>query len=165
LMSALLGGRSPTARLDADIAAGFVDACWHVGRERGSAPGPGWPRPGTGPVEQLVDGHIPFPCARHQAPPAAPVQDGCGSGRRKRRTLIRTSMPLAPGEEAPGPGRPEGRRPERRWTPLAAAYPPRSTCRLYQNPAARLWLTGDVGMYKPTLLRTGARYDGAGCVR
>jgi hypothetical protein len=56
------------ARLNADIAAGFVDACWHVGREHGLAPGPGWPRPGTGPVEQLVDGHIPFPCARHQAP-------------------------------------------------------------------------------------------------
>jgi hypothetical protein len=28
-------------------------------------------------------------------------------------------------------------------------------CCLHQNPAARLWLTGDVGMYKPTLLRTG----------
>jgi len=72
------------ARLNAGIAAGFVDACWHVDRERGSAPGPGWPRPGTGPVEQFVDGHIPFPCACRQAlsPPhpsntvAAPATEG-----------------------------------------------------------------------------------------
>jgi len=26
---------------------------------------------------------------------------------------------------------------------------------MYQNPAARLWLIEDVGMYKPTVLRTG----------
>jgi hypothetical protein len=26
---------------------------------------------------------------------------------------------------------------------------------MYQNPAARLWLIEDMGMYKPTLLRTG----------
>jgi hypothetical protein len=26
---------------------------------------------------------------------------------------------------------------------------------MYQNPAARLWLIEDVGMYKPTILRTG----------
>jgi hypothetical protein len=26
---------------------------------------------------------------------------------------------------------------------------------MYQNPAARLWLIEDAGMYKPTVLRTG----------
>jgi hypothetical protein len=26
---------------------------------------------------------------------------------------------------------------------------------MYQNPAARLWLIEDVGMYRPTVLRTG----------
>jgi hypothetical protein len=28
---------------------------------------------------------------------------------------------------------------------------------MYQNPAARLWLIEDVGMDKPTLLRTGSQ--------
>jgi hypothetical protein len=28
---------------------------------------------------------------------------------------------------------------------------------MYQNPAARLWLIEDVGMYKPTVLRTGSQ--------
>jgi hypothetical protein len=32
---------------------------------------------------------------------------------------------------------------------------PRRAGDMYQNPAARLWLIEDVGMYKPTVLRTG----------
>jgi hypothetical protein len=144
-----------------------VDACWHAGRgarlsararlaaprDRSCGAARGWPH--TVPV-----------CAPPGALPAAPAQDGCRSGRRKRRTLIRTSMPLAPGEEAPGPGRPEGRRPERRWTPLAAAYPPRSTLlsvsKSSGTPLAN-WGRGHVQTH-PSAHR-GARYDGGGCVR
>jgi len=43
------------------------------------------------------------------------------------RTLIRTGIPLAPEKGAPGPDRPESRRPGRRWTALVAACPSRST--------------------------------------
>lgn len=32
---------------------------------------------------------------------------------------------------------------------------PRRAGDMYQNPAARLWLIEDAGMYKPTVLRTG----------
>jgi hypothetical protein len=36
---------------------------------------------------------------------------------------------------------------------------------MYQNPAARLWLIEDVGMYKPTVLRTGEPGQGSGVFR
>ena len=154
LMSALLNGRSH-ARLNADIAAGFVDG---AGTWTGSAAqrqGPAGRAQGLGRAEQLVDGRIPFPGARYQAPPAASSNTVAASGRgkstnadtRQHSAGARRGRQVLASRKAGGRGGagPLSRRPVHQDPP----------CCLYQNPAARLWLIGDVGMYKPALLRTG----------
>jgi hypothetical protein len=121
-------------------------------RRRGSATGPPGRAQGLARVEPLVDGRIPFPGARHQAPsptlhPSNTVAASTNADRHQHSAGARRggagSWPA--GREAAGEALDRSRSDLSTKTHLAVCI---------KNPAARLWQIGDVGMYKPTL-RTG----------